>query len=265
MPSETLGLESSLLAAHILGRSRSWILTHPEFKLEPDAAVKLNGLLERLVSGEPLAYLTGKREFFGLEFTVTPHVLIPRPETELLVEHAIAWLRIHPARHAAVDVGCGSGCIAVSLAKHISDLCVTAVDVSPAALQVTQGNSAFHQVSDQLQIVCGDLLTTLPGPFDLVCANLPYIPSADVHSLAVGHFEPHLALDGGADGLDLIRRLLAQLPSRLAAGSLALLEIEYRQGPDVCALACAALPEAQVTLIPDLAGLDRLVQIQMIE
>jgi release factor glutamine methyltransferase len=255
-------LEASLLAAIVLERPRAWILAHPEHELEPTVLERLENLLSRLLTGEPLAYLTGRREFYGLDFLVTPAVLVPRPETELLVETAVEWLRANPDRGTAVDVGAGSGCIAIALAKQVPHLQLTAVDRSPAALETAAINAAAHRVAGRIALVQGDLLSAFAGPFDLICANLPYIPSADSAALPVSRFEPLLALDGGPDGLDLIRRLLAQIPRCLAPGGLALLEIEYRQGAQVQSLARTALPDARVSCLPDLAGLDRLIRIE---
>jgi release factor glutamine methyltransferase len=255
-------LSASLLAAQVLTRSRTWVLTHPESGLEDHQVRELNGFLERLISGEPLAYLTGHREFYGLDFEISPAVLVPRPETELLVEQALAWLADHPSRRCAVDVGTGSGCIAICLAHHIRDMSISAVDLSRPALQLARRNAEVHGVQDRVRFTQGDLLSALSGPFDLVCANLPYIPSQDVDVLPVSRSEPRIALDGGSNGLELIDRLLAQLPVRLSPGGLALLEIEYRQGQAACELASGAFPSAAVNLFSDLSGLDRLVQIQ---
>jgi release factor glutamine methyltransferase len=255
-------LDASLLAGYILQRPRSWVLAHPETELNSEQLTSLERLLERLSAGEPLAYLTGIREFYGLKFAVTPDVLVPRPETEILVETALDWLRSHPGMRCAVDVGTGSGCIAVTLAHAIPGLHVTAVDISPAALSIARRNAEQHGVASRVDCVQGDLLAGLSGPYDLVGANLPYIPSADAEALPVGRFEPRLALDGGPDGLDLVRRLLAQLPLRLASGGLALLEIEYRQGQAVIQLAREQLPRAAVSVAPDPSGLDRLIIIR---
>lgn len=238
------------------------MLAHPETHLTGGEIQALEGLLARLCAGTPLPYLTGKQEFYGLEFEVSPDVLIPRPETELLVEEALAWLIAHQGKHKAADAGCGSGCIAVSLARHIPDLILTACDLSRPALEVTRRNSLRHGVNECIRAVQMDLLSGLSGPFDLVCANLPYIPSRTVDEIRVALFEPRLALDGGPDGLDLIGRLLADAPRWLAPGGLILLEIEARQGEQAIALAREALPTSQVTLLQDLAGLDRLVKVQ---
>jgi release factor glutamine methyltransferase len=262
--SETPSLDAQIILAHILGVKRAWVLAHPEAVLSPQQEQSLNENLRRLESGEPLPYVLGHWEFYGLDFVVGPAVLIPRPETELLVEQALAWLRSHPARaeRLAVDVGSGSGCIAISLAAHTPDLRVIAADVSSSALEIARQNAHRHGVAGQIDFCQADLLPQAAGqPFDLICANLPYIPSAALPGLAVARAEPRLALDGGPDGLALIRRLLAQAQACLAPGGLILLEIEASQGQAAVALAQAAFPSAQVALHQDLAGLERLVEI----
>jgi len=257
--SDQPGLEATVLAAALLGQTRATLLAHPELPLSKAQLRELDGLLERLLQGEPLPYLTSKQEFFGLSFQVGPDVLIPRPETELLVETALAWLRASPAPRLAADVGCGSGCIAVSLAAHTPTLTILACDRSREALRVTQHNAAAHAVHERVHLLQSDLLSSAAGPFDLVCANLPYIPSPSLTGLPVARHEPLLALDGGPDGLRLIRALLQDAPRWLASGGLLLLEIEYRQGQAVSALARQSFPSARVELLHDLAGLDRLV------
>jgi release factor glutamine methyltransferase len=227
----------------------------------------LAALLQRRITGEPLPYILGWWEFFGLEFSVSPAVLIPRPETELLVEHALAWLRT--ARHQAnrnmraADIGTGSGCIAVSLASHAPGIVIVAVDISRAALEVTRNNVRHHQVEKLVQLVQGDLLGPFASQtFDLICANLPYISTPALAELTIFGREPTLALDGGLDGLSLIRTILAQARQNLAPGGLLLLEIEVTQGQAVQDLASRAFPEAAVSLHQDLAGNDRLIAIQ---
>ena len=215
----------------------------------------------RLEAGEPLPYVLGEWEFFGLPFSLTPQVLIPRPETERLVELALAWLDKHPERRIAADIGTGSGCIAVTLSARMNHLRVIATDISGEALQVASDNILRHKVADRCKLVQSDLMDNLDGSFDLICANLPYIPAATLHSLEVYRREPTLALDGGEHGLDLIARLMQQAPSRLAPGGLLLLEIEASQGADVSALAHQAFPTGKVRLIADFAGLDRVVSI----
>lgn len=262
--SETAALDAQVLLAYVLEKPRTWLLAHPEARLSADQAQALESAARRLQSGEPLPYLLGRWEFYGLEFEVSQAALIPRPETELLVETALNWLRAHPAARWAADVGAGSGCIGVTLAHHIPDLHVLATDVSPAALQLARRNAARHAVLDRLLLVQMDLLSARApntAPLDLLCANLPYVPSSVLEHLPVGRWEPHLALDGGPDGLALIRRLLAQAPARLAPGGLALLEIESGQGSAAAQLARQAFPHARIELQTDLAGRDRLLVI----
>ena len=179
------------------------------------------------------SHLIGHWEFYGLDFGVTPAVLIPRPETELMVERAQAWLQQHPHLRRGADVGTGSGCIAISLAKQIKDLRVLAMDRSWEALQVARRNAVFHQVTERVAFVQGDLLTAVKGPFDLVCANLPYIPRSSLESLSVAHHEPRQALDGGSDGVSWIRQLIDDAPRWLSAPALMLLEMQYDQGDTV--------------------------------
>jgi release factor glutamine methyltransferase len=260
--SEQPGLEASLLAGHVLGKPRTWVLAHPETPLRAEVSAQLERLLERLRSGTPLPYLTGCQEFYGLDFHVTPDVLIPRPETELLVEQALEWLKAHPAKRSGVDVGCGSGCIAVSLAHTVPELCLCAVDISWHALQVARANGSRLAPRNPIHWLRSDLLSACRGPFDLVCANLPYIPSSTVDEIEVARHEPRLALDGGTDGLDLIARLLGDALRWLAPGGLMLLEIEARQGQSALDLARRLLPAAKVSLWQDLAGLDRILRIE---
>ncbi len=256
-------LEAQVLLAHALNRPRAWLLAHPEVPLPPDLLAPLAQQLDRLAAGVPLPYLTGEQEFFGLDFEVTPDVLIPRPETELLVETALAWLQARSRQIiTAADVGTGSGCIAVALAHHAPNLRVFASDRSPAALAVARRNLLRHSLLRRVTLLQADLLTALRGPLDLLCANLPYIPSGKLAHLSVARHEPRLALDGGPDGLSLVAALLSDAPRLLAPGGLALLEIEAGQGPAALQLAQAAFPHARATVLPDLAGLDRLIKIE---
>lgn len=256
-------LEAQLLLAHTLQKTRTWVLTHPEITLDAGPQEQLDGLLARRLDGVPLPYLLGHWEFFGLDFTVSPDVLIPRPETELLVEQALAWLINHPGRRAA-DVGTGSGCIAVSLAKCQSDLHVLATDQSTSALEIASANASRHGVADRIQFLHTNLLDGITGQLDLVVANLPYIPSATLEELMVAKYEPLSALDGGPQGLSLIEALLKDAPRWWAPGGAILLEIESGQGESAPALAQTLLPRAQVSLLPDLAGLPRVVKLENI-
>jgi release factor glutamine methyltransferase len=279
--SDSPSLEAQVLLAHVLEKPRAWVLAHPEAELSAVQLEALDDALRRLEAGEPLPYVLGHWEFYGLDFALTPDVLIPRPETELLVEQALAWLRRRPpAPLWAADVGTGSGCIAVSLAVHAPDLHVVATDLSRPALQTARRNALRHGVADRIHLVQSDLLspfplspasranTTSPYPltsissFSLLLSNLPYIPTETLAALPVASREPCLALDGGPDGLSLLRRLLEQAPSRLAPGGLLLLEIEAGQGAAALDLARQAFPGAEVRLLEDLAGRDRVVRVE---
>jgi release factor glutamine methyltransferase len=224
----------------------------------------------------------GRWEFFGLDFVVTPDVLIPRPETELLVEQALEWWRNSKSeiRNAllcrnpkseirnALDVGTGSGCIAIALAVHVPELHITATDISSAALVVARANAQKHGVADRIQFLQADLLnvprsTCHVERCDLIVANLPYIPTGTLKTLEVYGKEPSLALDGGPDGLAFIRRLLQDAPGHLTPGGRVLLEIEASQGEAVRTLGRTIFPDAEVDILPDLAGHDRVLRIQL--
>jgi release factor glutamine methyltransferase len=254
-----------LLLAHVLNRPRTWILAHPEAELNLEQLTAFESALGRLQAGEPLPYILGHWEFYGLDFLVTPDVLIPRPETEHLVETALQSAIRNP-QSAILDVATGSGCIAIALAIHLPGAHITATDISSAALTVAQANALRHCISDRIEFVQADLLETFKRShvhtFDLLTANLPYIPTSTLHGLEVYGKEPTLALDGGPDGLDLIHRLLAAAPGVLAPGGLALLEIEATQGENAQALARQHFPAAQIRVLTDLAGHDRLLVIQ---
>ncbi|RME07163.1 MAG: peptide chain release factor N(5)-glutamine methyltransferase [Anaerolineae bacterium] len=262
--SETAWLDAQVLLAHILGVERAFVLAHPQHTLSADQLESVNASLQRLLAGEPLPYVLGQWEFYGLTFQLSPAVLIPRPETEMLVEHALAWLRQHSGRRRSLDVGTGSGCIAIALAKHVPDLHLLALDLSAAALKVARANASRHQVAQRIQWLQADLLTPLSthAVFDLICANPPYIPTAVLHGLDVHEREPTLALDGGDDGLAVIRPLLRGARHHLRPGGLLLMEIEASLGQAAASLAGEAFPEAEVQILPDLAGHDRLLKVQ---
>lgn len=270
--SDTPNLDAQVLLAHVLGKPRAWLLAHPEMTLTPREERALEKALRQLESGIPLPYVLGRWQFFGLEFILRPEVLIPRPETELLVERALSWLRqsrVESRELRAVDVGTGSGCIAIALAANVPDVHIIATDISPIAIDVARQNAKKLGVADRIEFFCCDLFPSQPtfdlrlSTFDLIVANLPYIPTETLRGLRVYGREPTLALDGGADGLDIIRRLLDLAPRHLAPGGLILLEIEASQGLSVLSLAYDAFAEAKISLHQDLAGKDRLVQIQL--
>lgn len=263
--SQSPDLDSQILLAHVLDRSRAWILAHPETSLTSEQNKNIEAAASRLERGTPLPYILGHWEFFGLDFKVTPDTLIPRPETELMVENALAWLSQYPDRRHALDIGTGTGCIAIALAANIPDLLIIATDSSFPALQVACQNAVQIGVPQQIEYLQADLLPPVDFRFDLICANLPYIPTATLHNLQVFGKEPDLALDGGQDGLDLIRRALALVPNWISIGGLILIEIESSLGGPALNLARAIFPQASIQILPDLAGLDRLLRIQIVD
>lgn len=253
------------LLAHLTDQSRARMIAYPETPLPPDIARAFTSLLNRAAQGEPLAYLTGKQSFYGLDFAVNRDVLIPRPETEELVDHALGWLSANPDQPVTVaDVGTGSGIIAVTLALKAPDVHITATDSSPDALAIARQNAERHGVAERISYVQDNLLENTLGPFNLIVANLPYVDSRLLDTLPVAHWEPRLALDGGLAGLAVIQTLIHQAASRLAAGGLMLLEIGYDQGQKVAELAHASFPAAQVSVHLDLAGLDRIARISLV-
>jgi len=259
--SQSAGLDAQVLLAHVCGKERAWLLAHGEAVLSGSQGKTLLELLERVAKGEPLPYILGEWEFYDLIFNLSPHVLIPRPETEMLIEAALGWLAANPARRKAVDVGTGSGCIAITLAYHVPDLDMTASDISADALHVARSNAERHGLGERVHFSQADLLENITAPFDLICANLPYIDTVVLKGLAVYGREPSLALDGGPQGLDLLARLLEQAPLALAPGGLILLEIDASQGETAKQLARGFFPRAQIDVRPDLAGHPRLVVI----
>jgi len=256
-------LEAQLLLGALLERERPWLLAHPEAPLSPAQAAQYAAWIARRAAHEPLPYITGHAEFFALPFSITPDVLIPRPETELLVEHALAFL--HTREHPVfVDVGTGSGCIAVTLLAHLPAARGFAVDISPAALAVAQRNAEQHGVAERLTLLEGDLLAPLPEPVDLIASNPPYIAEHEWDALPPSvQQEPRGALLSGPDGLDAVRALLAQAAARLLPGGQMLIEIGAGQGKAAQALAQAAFPDAVVYVHADWGGRERVLEVDL--
>ena len=267
--SDTPALDASVLLGHILSKPRTWVLAHPELTLTAEQQEQLDDALARFEDGEPFPYILGHWEFFGLDFDVTPDVLIPRPETELLVEKAIARLQESPVRTTVADIGTGSGAIAVAIAVNVPEIHILATDISQAAVEVAHRNAQKHNVSDRIDFVQCDILPPPPGPFpaeshfDLVCANLPYIPTDTLQGLPIYEREPTLALDGGPDGLDIFRQLMQIAPDWLAPNALILLEIEATRGVHALNLAHEMFSQAEIHLHQDFTGRDRLLEIQI--
>lgn len=256
-------LDAELLLADTLGINRAAVLARPDRCLTPKQLTRYRYLVDRRATREPLAYILGHREFFGLDLIVDPRVLVPRPETELLVEEA---LRLAAEKHAPLlaDVGAGSGAIAVSLAVHLPGATVYALDDSAEALAVTAENARRHGVAERIHCLQGNLLAPLPGPVDIVTANLPYVTTDEWQELApeIRQYEPRAALDGGPDGLALIHGLLTTAVPYLRPDAAVLLEIGAGQGRSVVELAREHFASAEIELHQDYAGLDRLVIVQ---
>jgi release factor glutamine methyltransferase len=269
-------LDADLLVAHAFGRDRSWLIAHPEATLEPGAAGRLSEWVERRAAGEPIAYIRGYKEWLSLRLLTDRRALIPRPETELLANAAIAEIAARLANDGPVsawEVATGSGAVAVALALRfraalsLGRLQLTASDLSPEALELAAENLASRGVARLVSLACGDLLepASRGQRFDLLVANLPYVPSAEVDSGygSLG-WEPRSALDGGLDGLSVLGRFIVSLPDRLAPAGVALIEIGAGQAAAVRQLvADLGIPSA-ITTERDLAGIERLVRVQRV-
>ena len=283
--SETPRLDAELLLGHAVGAGRTAVVAHPEAPVGADAARRYRADVERRAAGEPVAYMRGIKEFYGLAFEADARALIPRPETEKLVELAVdevmrrlgSAARPEGARPEGardlrvVDVGTGSGAIAVALAvtlrglKALDSVELLAVDISPDALGLAKENAVGHAVADRISFAEADLLPEGAARFDIVLANLPYVRHDAMTELPVAaSFEPALALDGGVDGLEVIARLLDRLPDALIDDGVALLEIGADQGEAIVALSAARLPGWACAVEPDLSGLPRVARIARI-
>jgi release factor glutamine methyltransferase len=300
---DTPRLDAEVLLAHSLGnKDRTWLYVHPLDSLDAQQINRFEALLQRREQREPVAYLVGHKEFFGLEFEVNLHVLIPRPETELLVETALRMANERTSESASqqmangeslipnpqppipntqypepkapygkgtlspisiADVGTGSGCIAIALANNLPNATFFAIDASPEALQLAQRNANRHGVADRIIFLEGNLLQPLTSPVDLIVTNPPYVSHPELVAASVSpevsQYEPRLALDGGQDGLEVIRQLLTQARAKLKPGGSLLVEIGSTQGQAVVQLAETYFPGANIQVKKDLAGWDRLL------
>jgi release factor glutamine methyltransferase len=269
-------LDAELLVAQAFGRDRTWLHSHPAAQLEATELAALAGWLERRAAGEPVAYIRGYKEWLSLRIATDGRALIPRPETELLAEAAMGEIAARLVRDdapiAAWEIGTGSGAVAVALglrfrqALALGRLRLGASDISAEALELAAENLAAHGLSGLVSLGCGDLLDppVLPAPQqpDVLLANLPYLTSTEVAGgFGSLRFEPSIALDGGADGLEQLHRLLSLLPARLADGGVALLEIGQGQADGVRTLVSDLPMVADVSALPDLAGIERVIRI----
>ena len=257
-------LEAEVLVMNVMRMARQSIFAEQEAEVSTQQQASHDVMLERRFGREPLAYILGQREFYGISVMVTPAVLIPRPETEGLVEQALfmALMGMESTELIIADVGTGSGAIAINLAIHLPAAKIFAVDIADEVLDVASFNIRAHGVSDRVSLALGDLLEPVPGPVDLIVANLPYIPTDRLATLQPEvQQEPALALDGGPDGLDLVRRLLTQAEDKLNESGIILLELDPEQVPIVQELALKHFPEGATSVEQDLARMDRILAI----
>ena len=266
-------LEAEVMVMDVMRMPRQAIFAEQESQVSPQQEEQLAAIVERRLTREPLAYILNYREFYGVNLLVNPDVLIPRPETETMVEHALfmALMGMESREIVIADVGTGTGAIAVNLAIHLPAARIYASDAYDATLDVAAYNVRMHNVADRVTLLKGDLLEPLPEPVDVIVANLPYLPTDRIPTLQPEiQWEPVAALDGGADGLDHIRRLLSQAATahggegaRLKPHGVILLEMDPEQFSEARSLASAAFPEAEITVEPDLAGMDRVLSISL--
>jgi len=257
--------EAASLVMLATGKEKIFLFAHSDYELTELETSKFESLLDRRAAREPLQYISGVQEFYGLEFEVTPDVLIPRPETELLVEHAIELLKPRASQRFC-EIGVGSGCISISILHHLPGATAIGMDVSTSAITVARRNSEKLGIGDRLQIIESDLFENSgEDRFDMIVSNPPYVPSADLEGLQpeVRDFEPHIALSDGHDGLSIISRIVEQSPRSLVSGGFLLMEIGINQSPLVVEMFESGIwrvPE----LFPDLQGIPRLVCSELI-
>ncbi len=256
---EDTPLECELLLRHTLKLSRVALYLDLNKDLTPDEERDFWHLVRRHLSGEPTAYITGHCEFYGIDFHVDHRVLIPRPESELLVEKALTLAENNTTATIA-EIGTGCGAIAISLALNLPEVEIYASDISAPALEVALLNCQKHGQADRIRLLQGDMLIPLPEPVNLIIANLPYVRRAEIEAASC---EPRLALDGGPDGLDKIRRLCRHLSDKLLPGGHLLLEIGQGQATSIVSLLHGLFPGAEIEVSPDLRGIDRVVNMTL--
>ncbi len=259
-------LDAQTLLAEALGRDRTYLIINHNQRLDDGVLSKYRTLIERCAAGEPLQYITGRQEFFGLEFEVTPDVLIPRPETEIIIEETVRI--VHEAeleRPSIIDIGTGSGCIAVALARELKDSHILATDISTRALAVASRNAARHGLDNRVNFIAADLLGGFAeNPFaDLIISNPPYVAEREMPGLQreVRDWEPRIALSDSGDGLSFFRRLFADAPIRLKSGGYLICEMGYKQSGQVVSMIDNKVWGGH-SLLDDLQGIPRTIVLQ---
>jgi len=259
---EDASLESELLLKYTLRINRVQLYLNLTYELSSKEEETLWHLIERRLSGEPTAYITGHREFYGLDFYVDPSVLIPRPESELLVEKALKLVQNRTILTIA-EVGTGCGAIAISLALNLPQAKIYATDISASALKIALFNCQKHGVANRICLLQGDMLDPLPEPVDLIVANLPYVKESELPPVYSANSEPPLALNGGSDGLEKIRQLCSQVDTRLRPKGCLLLEIGQGQEKAVTTFLYSLFSSAKIEVTPDLGSIDRVVSLTL--
>ena len=262
---ESPRLDAEVLLSALLGRDRMYLYVHFDEPLEPEELVRFRGYVKERAAHMPLAYVLGRREFMGLDFRVTRDTLIPRPDTEILVQCAVDFLRARMAVGTTActiaDIGTGTGAIALSTLHYTEGTHADAVDISPAAAAVARENAETLGLTKRIAVHVGDLLAPLAGRrYDMILSNPPYIPTADIAGLMPDvRYEPHLALDGGTDGLNIYRRLMAEAPMMLKDGGAVAVEVGIDEAAAVAALAIEHPRIVRTETLKDLAGIERVV------
>lgn len=255
------GREAPLLVALAIGKDRTFLIAHPEYELTSSEKTRLDDFAARRADREPFQYISGRQEFFGLEFDVSPDVLIPRPETEILVEKAIEILSQQASPPVFCEVGIGSGCIAVAILRNVESASAIGLDVSEKALETARTNARKHNVANRLSLQISSVYDALESQkFDMIVSNPPYVPVADLESLQseVRDFEPCVALTDGGDGLSIIRRVVADAPQFLKSDGHLLIEIGFNQSERVAEMFDPRLWH-RPGFLPDLQGIPRIV------
>ena len=263
---ESPRLDAEVLLSALLGRDRMYLYVHFDEPLEPEELARFRGYVKERAAHTPLAYVLGRREFMGLDFRVTRDTLIPRPDTETLVQCAVDFLCVRmeagATAYTIADIGTGTGAIALSTLRYTEGTHADAVDISPAAAAVARENAEMLGLTERIDIHVGDLLAPLAGRrYDMILSNPPYIPTADIAGLMpeVRSYEPHLALDGGTDGLNIYRRLMADAPALLNEGGAIAVEVGIDEAAAVAALAMAHPRIVRTETLKDLGGIERVV------
>ncbi|UCD09562.1 MAG: peptide chain release factor N(5)-glutamine methyltransferase [Dehalococcoidales bacterium] len=255
-------LESEVLLMHVLKINRVKLHIDIDNDLTSQQYEEFRVLIQRRLQGEPSAYITGNREFYGLDFFVNPDVLIPRPETEILVEQAIAMAKKQSYKKI-IDAGTGSGVVAVCLALNLPNAIIYATDISAPALDVASKNCQRHKVEDRITLLQGNLLEPLPEPVDMIVGNLPYVTNTDIQQVKTAGYEPAIALSGGEDGLESIIAIVAQSLSKLLRGGSILLEVGQGQSQAASRQLRGIYPYGEVEIFRDLAGIERVVRLTL--